>query len=131
MRRLTITRSAAVLAVAVLATTGCGGGHGGVQQDGAVLLDAGDAGGAGEAAATDGPGDALPDGGGDGGGGDGGGDGGTVTARRFLSETSGGARIESASYRLELFIAPVPPVGSAQSSSYKLQLGPGGLRGAR
>jgi hypothetical protein len=74
----------------------------------------------------------LTDGGGDGGGGDGGGgDGGTVTAQRFLSETSGGARIESSSYRLEVFIAPMRPIGSTQSASYKLHLGPGAARNAR
>ncbi|MBI5480592.1 MAG: hypothetical protein HY906_17170 [Deltaproteobacteria bacterium] len=146
MRRLTMRRCPAgavpalavlgpvLLAVVMLAATGCGGGHGGVQQD-AAPLDAGDGGGGGEVAATDGPGDALPDGASDGGGGDGGqdggGDGGTVSTQRFLSETSGGARIESASYRLEVFIAPVRPIGSTQSGSYKLQLGPGALRNAR
>jgi len=66
------------------------------------------------------------------GGGDGEpGDGSVAAAQRFSSETSGGARIESASYRLELFIAPVAPVGATRSASYKLQLGPGALRNAR
>jgi len=84
--------------------------------------------GGGEAAAIDGATDARPhDGGGDGGAGDGS----VAAAQRFSSETSGGARIESASYRLELFIAPVAPVGATRSASYKLQLGPGALRNAR
>ncbi|MFH1437005.1 MAG: hypothetical protein ABIJ56_14950 [Pseudomonadota bacterium] len=46
----------------------------------------------------------------------------------FLSETAGGASLSSANYKLELFVAPVRPVGSTSSASYNLKLGPAGVR---
>ena len=69
-----------------------------------------------------GPDGALPDGGEDAG---------PATAPRFLSETSGGARLLSTNYRLELFVAPARPAGATKSPGYQLKLGPGALRNAR
>ena len=46
----------------------------------------------------------------------------------FHAETSGGAKISSTNYELELFIAPVRPVGTVSSTNYNLKLGPGGIR---
>ena len=62
---------------------------------------------------------------------DGGQDTGPATAPSFLSQTSGGARLLSNNYRLELFVAPTPPPGSTAGSGYRLRLGPGALRNAR
>jgi hypothetical protein len=62
---------------------------------------------------------------------DGGGDTGPATAPQFLSETSGGARLLSSNYRLELFVAPARPAGATKSPGYQLKLGPGALRNAR
>jgi hypothetical protein len=46
----------------------------------------------------------------------------------FEAETSGGARISSTNYNLEVFIAPVRPVGNVSSTNYNLKLGPAGIR---
>jgi hypothetical protein len=46
----------------------------------------------------------------------------------FVVETSGGARLNSSSYQLEVFVGPVRPVGSATSSSYMIDVGPGAVR---
>ena len=105
--------------VACLGLLGCGA-HG---VD--TPADAGDAG-RHDTATDSGADDAGPDGGQDGGQ-----DAGPATARQFLSETSGGARLLSSNYRLELFVAPAPPAGSTASSAYRLRLGPGALRNAR
>ena len=72
--------------------------------------------------ADDGPDGPLPDGGQDAG---------PATAPRFLSQTSGGARLLSTNYRLELFVGPASPPAATGSSAYRLQLGPGALRNAR
>lgn len=42
--------------------------------------------------------------------------------------TSGGALLESDNYKLEVFIAPVRPIGTTSSTNYKLKLGPAGVR---
>jgi len=57
--------------------------------------------------------------------------GGQRLGSQFVSETAGGARLQSASYRMELFVAPVRQVGAGASTNYKLQLGPAALRNAR
>ena len=67
---------------------------------------------------TDGPTDTVED--------DGGGPGRTYIP--FETETSGGAKISSTNYNLEVFIAPVRPVGSVSSTNYNLKLGPAGIR---
>ena len=109
--------------------TGCGGSATGGAKDGApgadgVATDGGPDGGGDAVSPEDGGGDAVaPE--------DGGGDGGAPQAHEFLCETSGGSRASSASYRLELFFAPVPPVGGTTSANYRLQLGPGAARNAR
>jgi hypothetical protein len=113
----------AVLSIWFLGS-GCGGSSPAVQQDAAVNQDTG--GGQHDTAPqTDAGGDGAvqQDGGQE--------DGGVQTAQGFVSETAGGNRITSSNYRLELFVAPVRPVGAGQSSNYKLQLGPGALRNAR
>ncbi len=46
----------------------------------------------------------------------------------FEAETSGGAKISSTNYNLELFIAPVRPVGNVSSTNYNFKLGPAGIR---
>jgi hypothetical protein len=46
----------------------------------------------------------------------------------FQAVTSGGGRSVSEHYRLEVFIAPVPPVGSGSSEGYAADLGPGATR---
>jgi hypothetical protein len=46
----------------------------------------------------------------------------------LVCETAGGAALASESYRLELFLAPVRPVGSVSSESYRLKLGPASTR---
>lgn len=56
---------------------------------------------------------------------DGGGAGGGTP---FTAETAGGSRLTSPNYRLELFVAPVRPVGKATSTNYEFKLGPGGIR---
>ncbi|MBI5479545.1 MAG: hypothetical protein HY906_11845 [Deltaproteobacteria bacterium] len=90
-----------------------------------VLPDTGDG-------ATDGP---AGDGGGDGATdtlpGDAGGDAGVIHAKPFTSETAGGATVSSANYRVTLFIAPAVPVGSTQSTNYRVGLGPGAIANAR
>ena len=53
---------------------------------------------------------------------------GTGGGTPFKAETSGGARLTSPNYELELFIAPVRPVGNPSSTNYNLKLGPGGIR---
>ncbi len=42
----------------------------------------------------------------------------------FTANTSGGATLRSASYRLDLFIAPAAPIGSSRAGQHHLQLGP-------
>jgi hypothetical protein len=51
-----------------------------------------------------------------------------TTGTPFSVETAGGAKLTGTSYVLELFVAPVRPVGNVSSTSYDLQLGPAGLR---
>jgi hypothetical protein len=46
----------------------------------------------------------------------------------YQCETAGGAFLESDNYRLEVFIAPVRPIGSVSSPTYQLKLGPGSTR---
>lgn len=46
----------------------------------------------------------------------------------YQCETAGGALLESDNYRLEVFIAPVRPIGNLESPSYKLKLGPASTR---
>jgi len=46
----------------------------------------------------------------------------------YQCETAGGAFLESDNYQLEVFIAPVRPIGSVSSPSYQLKLGPGSTR---
>jgi len=46
----------------------------------------------------------------------------------YQCETAGGALLESENYKLEVFIAPVRPVGSVSSPGYKLKLGPASTR---
>jgi hypothetical protein len=46
----------------------------------------------------------------------------------YQCETAGGAFLESDNYRLEVFIAPVRPIGSVSSPNYQLKLGPGSTR---
>ena len=58
-------------------------------------------------------------------------DGGVATASPFVSETAGGGRLTSETYRLELFVTPSRPVGAASTNSYRLTLGPGAVRAAR
>jgi hypothetical protein len=94
-----------------------------------------------DAAPTDGGtdqliGDALPDGAPEDGAADGGrdgppGDGGLTTPPQFVGETAGGGRRTSAHYRLDVFVAPVRPVGERSSTSYQLKLGPGAAANAR
>lgn len=109
---------ALILALGAAGIAGCGGGAPGGRDDGAVTD--------GE---EDGGGDIVSDqddgGGGDQDGGvtDGGG-----KAREFKSLTSGGARISSDHYRMDLFIAPIYPVGTASSASYSIKYGPGAIR---
>jgi hypothetical protein len=108
-------KTMAVLAALLLwgaALGGCGGDDTAVPADGGGGSDARrDGGAASDALAGDG--------------------GGSASASRFLSETAGGARLESASYRMELFVAPVRQTGGGTSTNYKLQLGPAALRNAR
>ncbi len=42
----------------------------------------------------------------------------------FQAFTAGGSSLESPSYRLHLYLAPVRPVGSTASPKYRLTLGP-------
>lgn len=51
------------------------------------------------------------------------------TMHPFLAETSGGGRMTSPGYRLELFIGPVRPVGLCASDNYGVKLGPASVRG--
>ena len=46
----------------------------------------------------------------------------------YQCETAGGALLESDNYKLEVFIAPVRPIGNVESPSYKLKLGPASTR---
>jgi hypothetical protein len=46
----------------------------------------------------------------------------------YQCETAGGALLESDNYKLEVFIAPVRPVGNLSSPNYKLKLGPASTR---
>lgn len=50
------------------------------------------------------------------------------TVQPFETESAGGAVLTSANYKMELFVAPARPVGSTSSASYKMKLGPGGVR---
>jgi hypothetical protein len=50
------------------------------------------------------------------------------TYRPFQALTSGGDKASSTNYELELFIAPVMPVGSSSSTNYNLRIGPAGVR---
>jgi len=50
------------------------------------------------------------------------------TVTPFIAGTSGGARLSSPGYSLELFIAPVGPVGGTSSTNFDLKLGPAGAR---
>jgi len=52
-------------------------------------------------------------------------------ARQFQSITSGGAHLSSGHYRLDLFIAPLHPVGSRSSPNYRINYGPGAVRSQR
>lgn len=52
----------------------------------------------------------------------------TGKAREFKSLTSGGARISSDNYRMDLFIAPIHPVGTVSSTNYTIKYGPGAIR---
>ncbi len=49
----------------------------------------------------------------------------------FQSLTSGGAFISSESYHLELFIAPLQPVGNRSSETHRIHYGPGAIRSVR
>jgi hypothetical protein len=51
------------------------------------------------------------------------------TMHPFMTETSGGGRMTSPGYRLELFIGPVRPVGLCASDNYSVKLGPASVRG--
>jgi len=46
----------------------------------------------------------------------------------YQCETAGGAFLESDNYKLEVFIAPVRPIGNVSSPNYQLKLGPGSTR---
>jgi hypothetical protein len=46
----------------------------------------------------------------------------------YQCETAGGAVLTSDNYRLEVFVAPVRPIGNLSSTNYRLKLGPAGLR---
>jgi hypothetical protein len=46
----------------------------------------------------------------------------------YQCETAGGALLESDNYKLEVFIAPVRPIGNIESPGYKLKLGPASTR---
>jgi len=61
----------------------------------------------------------------DGGSQDGGADGGWQKIG-FGTISSGGKRLKSADYTLDLFTAPAEPSGSGHSADYKIKLGPGG-----
>ncbi len=53
-----------------------------------------------------------------------------VPPLEFVSVTSGGV-VTSTNYTLELYVAPAEPVGSASSTNYQLDLGPGAIRAAQ
>jgi len=120
-------RSAIILAFALVLGVGpmaCGG-HTSISNP-----DAGDASSPQDVAVDRTPVDGAPDGVADGGLPDGG-DAGPTAVPQFLSETSGGARLLSSNYRLELFLAPARMPGATKSPGYQLKLGPGALRNAR
>jgi len=48
--------------------------------------------------------------------------------RPFQTESAGGGLISSENYTIELFVAPVRPVGTISNDSYTIQLGPAGMR---
>ena len=49
----------------------------------------------------------------------------------FTSNTAGGQTLTSPNYTLELYVAPVEPVGKRTSTNYELHLGPGAIRAAQ
>jgi hypothetical protein len=119
-----VPRAATILAFGLglgLAVAACGG------STTVTPFDGGDASPPHDTAVDRGAEDAAPDGA----LADGGDDAGPATVPRFLSETSGGARLLSTNYRLELFVAPARPAGATSSPGHRLRLGPGALRTAR
>jgi hypothetical protein len=46
----------------------------------------------------------------------------------FQTESAGGGLISSENYAIELFVAPVRPVGTVSNDNYTIQLGPAGMR---
>jgi hypothetical protein len=46
----------------------------------------------------------------------------------FQTESAGGGLISSENYTIELFVAPVRPVGTTSNDSYTIHLGPAGMR---
>jgi hypothetical protein len=51
--------------------------------------------------------------------------------QEFLCLTAGGGSISSSNYDLEVFVAPMQPVGETSGQSYDTRLGPGAIRGSR
>jgi hypothetical protein len=60
--------------------------------------------------------------------GDAGDDGPTWGLTPFEVESAGGAKLDSTNFKLEVFVAPVRPVGDIWSTNYKFKLGPAGIR---
>ena len=121
------------LVLGLATALGCGGG-GGYQPNIDALTDGGDDGTTGDVptdgdddapadAPMDSPGDAPTDVGEDGGGDA------TRTYRPFHVTTAGGDRASSTNYEVELFIAPIMPVGSGASANYNVKIGPAEIRG--
>ncbi len=46
----------------------------------------------------------------------------------FVSSTGGGAHVESDQYKLDLFVAPQTPIGTSESATHRLRLGPAAMR---
>ena len=46
----------------------------------------------------------------------------------FVSLTGGGAHVESPQHKLDLFVAPQSPVGTSESATHRLHLGPAAMR---
>jgi hypothetical protein len=48
--------------------------------------------------------------------------------RPFQTESAGGGTISSENYTIELFVAPVRPVGTISNDNHTILLGPAGMR---
>lgn len=55
-------------------------------------------------------------------------DGAPAPGHTFTCESAGGGTLSSEHYKIELFAAPVRPVGTTSNENYTIELGPAGVR---